>query len=100
MYARHVTVKGDPANVDEVVRTQHDVVLPVLRECSGFRAQLVLIDRAEGEAIGLSLWDSEEDMSASEERVRAARQKVADSLQASAPPEVRLYEVPILETRS
>jgi len=99
MYARHVTVKGDPERMDDVVRTQRDVVLPVLRDCEGFRAQLVLLDRHSGELIGLSLWESEEEMHASEGRVRVAREKVADSLVATGPPEVRLYEIPIFEVR-
>jgi hypothetical protein len=97
MHARHVTVKGDPGRVDEVVRTQQDVVLPVLRDCTGFKAQLLLLDRAKGEAIGISLWDTEENMHASEEKVQAARQQVADSLEADTPPEVCLYELPIFE---
>jgi hypothetical protein len=97
MYARHVTVKGDPGKVDEVLRTQQNVVLPVLRDCIGFKAQLLLLDRAKGEAIGISLWDTEENMNASEERVKAARQQVADSLEADTPPKVRLYELPIFE---
>ena len=97
MYARHVTVKGEPANVEEVVRTQEEIVLPVLRSCTGFKAQLLLLDRARGEAIGISLWDTEEDLHASEEKVRAARQQVANAIQSTDPPEVRLYELPIFE---
>ena len=99
MYARHVTVAGDPHKVDEVVRTQRDIVLPVLRDCVGFRAQLVLLDRAKGEAIGLSVWGTKENMEASEEAVRAVRQQVADALEAGNPPDVRVYELAIFETR-
>lgn len=97
MHARHVTVKGDPAKADEVVRSLNEVVLPALRECAGFKGQLLLLDRAKGEAIGISLWDTEENMNASEEKVRAARQQTADTGGAQAPPEVRLYELPIFE---
>jgi hypothetical protein len=97
MFARHVTLRGDPGRIDEVLRAQHDVVLPVLRECAGFVAQLVLMDRVTGEAIGVSVWDTEENMNASEEKVSAARQHVADSIKADAPAEVRLYELPIFE---
>lgn len=100
VYARHVTVKGAPGREEEVVRTQQDVVLPVLRGCPGFKAQLVLLDRVKGEVIGISLWDTEEDMHASEEKVRAARQQVADAFEADDAPKVRLYELPIFETRS
>ena len=97
MYARHVTVKGDPARVDEVVRTQEEIVLPVLRSCTGFVAQLLLLDRARGEAIGISLWDTAENLHASEDKVRAARQQVANAIQSADPPEVRLYELSIFE---
>lgn len=97
MFARHVTVKGDPSRVDDVVRTKQDMVLPVLRDCTGFKAQLLLLDRARGEAIGISLWDTEENMNASEEKVSTVRQHVADSLKAESSPEVRLYELSIFE---
>lgn len=36
-------------------------------------------------------------MKASEEKVSAARQRVAESLKAASPPEVRLYELAIFE---
>ena len=100
MFARHVTVKGDPSRMDEVIRTQRDVVLPVLRDCAGFKAQVVLLDHGTGEVILLSLWDTEESMEASEERVRFARQRVAESFGADRPPNARLYEVPIFEVQS
>ena len=100
MYARHVTVSGDPANADEAIRRLEEVVMPVLRASAGFQGQAVLLDRASGTAIGISFWDTEENMHASEERVGAARQQVAASLGAGAAPEVRLYEVPIFETNA
>jgi hypothetical protein len=37
MFARHVTIKGDPVSMDQVVRMQHEVVLPMLRDCTGFK---------------------------------------------------------------
>jgi len=100
MFARHVTVKGDAGRMAEVVRTQQEAVLPVLRDCVGFKAQLGLLDCATGEVIGLSLWDTKDSMEASEERVQVVRQRVADSFGAGSPADVRLYEVPIFEVRS
>jgi len=97
MYARHVTVRGSAEHIDEGVRSVREQVLPVLRDCKGFRGQLLLVDRERGEAIGISLWDSEEEMLASEDKVSAARQQTADKVEASAAPEVRLYELPIFE---
>lgn len=97
MYARHVTVHGSPEKVDEAVRSVRDHVLPVLKDCDGFKGQLLLVDRAKGEAVGISLWDTEANMNASEAKVSAARQQTADQVGASAAPEVRLYELPIFE---
>jgi hypothetical protein len=97
MYARHVTVHGSPERIDEAVESVRSNVLPVLQGCSGFKGQLLLIDRAKGEAIGISLWDTEENMNASEERVAAARRQTADQVGAGEAPEVALYELPIFE---
>ena len=97
MYARHVTVHGDAEKIDEGIRSVRDQVLPVLQGCAGFKGQLLLVDRAKGEAIGISLWDSEEDMNASEEKVHQTRQATAENVAATTPPEVRLYELPIFE---
>ena len=97
MNARHVTVHGSPDRIDHAVQSVRDDVLPVLRECAGFKGQLLLIDRAKGEAIGISLWDTEENMRASEDKVAASRQQTADQVGAGQP-EVALYELPIFET--
>jgi heme-degrading monooxygenase HmoA len=96
MYARHVTVRGSSERVEEGVQSVRERVIPVLKECKGFRGQLLLVDRDTGEVIGISLWDTEEDMHASEEKVSGARQQTAESVNASAP-EVRLFELPIYE---
>ena len=98
MYARHVTVHGSPDKVDEAIRSVQEAVLPVLRECAGFKGQLFLVDRGKGEAIGISLWDTEENMRASEEQVRSVRQQTADRAGASSAPDVALYELPVFET--
>jgi hypothetical protein len=96
MYARHVTVRGSAEKVDEGVKSVQERVFPILKECKGFRAQLLLVDRDKGEVIGISLWDTEEDMLASEDKIGGARQQTADAVNASAP-EVRLFELPVYE---
>jgi hypothetical protein len=97
MYARHVTVRGSGERIEEGVRAIREHVIPVLKECNGFRGQLLLVDREKGEAIGISLWDTEEEMLASEEKVSGVRQQTADSVGASAAPDVRLFELPVYE---
>ena len=97
MFARHVTVHGSPNQIDEAIRVQREHMVPVLRDCIGFKAQLFLVDRQTGEVIGISLWQTENDMIASEERVSVVRQRVADQVGASLPPDVRIYELPVFE---
>lgn len=100
MYARHVTIKGDPTRLDEAIRTQRDVVLPVLHGCAGFAAQLVMVDRPSGEIIGMSIWETERDMHASEEAMQGVRRAVASSIGASDPPVVRVYELAVFDRPS
>lgn len=97
MYARHVTVRGSADKIDDGIRSVREQVLPLLQACDGFRGQLLLVDRQKGEAIGISLWDSEEQMQASEEKVQQARQATADQVEASSAPDVNLYEMAVLE---
>ena len=78
MFARHVTIHGSPDRVDEGIRVQREHMLPVLRSCAGFHAQLFLVDRGTGDVIGISLWESEQAMIDSEPVVSLARGRVAD----------------------
>ncbi len=42
-------------------------VLPALRHQDGFSGGLVLVERASGKVLGLTLWESEQAMNATEE---------------------------------
>ena len=98
VHASFQVTSTEAERVDQAVQSVREHVLPVLQGCAGFKGQLLLVDRDKGEAIGISLWDTEENMEASEEKVAAARQQTADNVGASDVPEVALYEMPIFET--
>ena len=66
MHARVVSMETHPMNVGEAVRIYQDRVLPAAREQEGFRGAFMLTDQDTGEGLSISLWDSEEDMHASE----------------------------------
>ena len=66
MHARVVSMETLPMNVGEAVRIYQDRVLPAAREQEGFRGAFMLTDQDTGEGLSISLWDSEEDMHASE----------------------------------
>jgi heme-degrading monooxygenase HmoA len=66
MHARVVSMEMLPINVGEAVRIYQGWVVPAARGQEGFRGALMLTDSDTGEGLSISLWNSEEDMHASE----------------------------------
>jgi heme-degrading monooxygenase HmoA len=66
MHARVVNMEMLPIDVGEAVRIYQQRVVPAAREQKGFRGALMLTDPDTGESLSISLWNSEEDMHASE----------------------------------
>jgi heme-degrading monooxygenase HmoA len=96
MYARVSTVHGSPENVDEGIQQFRDGALPVVQQAQGFKGALLLVDRHSGNGLGISLWDTEENMNATEEAVRGVREEATRAMGGDAPT-VDRYEVPIFE---
>ena len=67
MHARVVIMEMLPIDVEEVVRTYRDRVVPAGREQEGFRGAWMLTDPETGEGLSISLWQSADHMEASEE---------------------------------
>ena len=97
MFAGASTVEGRPQNVDQGIRVFQENVLPAVKGAPGYKGALLLVDRQSGKGLGISLWDSEENMRASEEAVRAVRDEAAQTMGGSAT--VDRYEVAIYETQ-
>lgn len=93
MHARVNTVQMDPPRIDDALRQLEEQDIPSFRELDGFRGFTVLADRASGKVVATSYWDSEEQMRASEDAVKDARQRAADTGGASSEPQVERYEV-------
>ena len=68
MHARVVSMETLPMNVGEAVRIYQELVIPAAKEEQGFKGALMLTDSDTGEGVSISLWESEEDMHASEAR--------------------------------
>lgn len=99
MHARHVKIHNSGRDPETAVESFRKNVYGVLRECEGFKGILFLINRETGEEIGMSWWDTEENMSASGEKLRAAkvaRQEAGESTEGEA--EKGFFEVGLFET--
>ena len=73
MFARARVTHGVPEKVDEGIRQFRDVVVPLYKEVAGFKGGYMLVDRAKGKLIGVTLWATEADLHATEATSRRLR---------------------------
>jgi hypothetical protein len=75
MYARVRVTNGVPEKVEEGIRQFRDAVVPSYQNVRGFKGGYMLVDRAKGKLIGVTLWATEADLHATEatsQRLRTA----------------------------
>jgi heme-degrading monooxygenase HmoA len=77
MYARTNTVRTDPRTIDEGIANVRDEVMPLVQGMDGCVGLSMLADRDSGRCIVTTAWRTEEAMHASEEGVRASRERAA-----------------------
>ncbi len=79
MYARVNTFQGPPDRIDESIRTVREQVLPQLQGQDGFKGLIGMVERQAGKVIGVTLWESEEALRASEEEADRLRHESAQA---------------------
>jgi heme-degrading monooxygenase HmoA len=77
MYARVSTIEGAPDKVDDVTRQTQEQTLPQLQKMEGFEGFVALGDRQSGKMLGVSFWESEEALRATEEAASSVRSEAA-----------------------
>jgi heme-degrading monooxygenase HmoA len=98
MHARVTRLKGDPAQVDEATESYRDV-LGRFAEIDGNRGSFLFVDREAGVALGITLWDDAEAMTAARDRASQLRQQAADQVSAQIDA-VEEFEVAMWEVQS
>ena len=99
MHARVSTIQGSPGKVDDVTRQTQEQTLPQLQKMEGFKGFVALGDRQSGKMLGVSFWESEEALRATEgaaSSVRSEAAETADGIVAG----VEEYEVLVNEAPS
>ena len=99
MYARVSTIEGSPDKVDDVTRQTQEQTLPQLRQMEGFKGFVALGDRQSGKMIGVSFWESEEALRATEQAASSVRSEAAEAAD-GAVAGVEEYEVFVNEAPS
>ena len=79
MFARLSTFQGPPDQTAEGIRVARDQILPVARLQEGFKGIFILYDSESGRSLSLTLWESEDDMHASEEAALRVRTESAEA---------------------
>ena len=99
MYARVTTIQGAPAKMDDAKGHTQEQTLSQLQEMEGFKGFVALGDRNSGKLIGVSFWESEEALRATEGAVSNVRSGVAEAAGGTVA-SVEKYEVFVNEAPS
>jgi hypothetical protein len=95
MFARATRLEGSPDRLDDAIRQFREETLPAAQSEAGFSGGMLLADRASGAAMAVTLWDTEENMRASEQFANEQRTQGATTAGASGAPTVEHYEVAV-----
>ena len=99
MHARLSIFEGSPGQIDASLRQAREVVLPRGKQMDGFKGMIALGDRQSGKTIGMTFWESEEAMHASEEAANRLREESAEA-SGETIAGVERYEVSLFEVES
>src|SRR5262245_6610252 len=93
MFANVVTFQRQPGRVDEGVRRFREEVAPIMKQQAGFKGAYVLVDRASGKSLSVTLWETAEAAQAASAALVATRDRVSQEHGDTAPPSRELFEV-------
>jgi heme-degrading monooxygenase HmoA len=79
MHARIGRVSFSSDKADDVTNHVRENVVPKLEEADGFKGFTLLIDRSGGEGLGISFWESEDALRATEQLSDENRQGAAEA---------------------
>jgi hypothetical protein len=99
VFARVTTYQGPPDRLDEGIRIFREQVVPWLRDSTGFRGWVALVDRENGTGIGISFWSTREAMEDKDASGAVLRDELAASLGTTMKSTAH-YEVSVAEALS
>jgi len=79
MFARVSTFQGGSGNTEDALRNVREQVLPAAEQLEGFAGMLVLVGHDAGRTMSVTLWETEEQMRASEEAANRLRSESAEA---------------------
>jgi steroid delta-isomerase-like uncharacterized protein len=98
-WMRSTAISGEPARIREGITEYQSSVIPALRAIPGFCGAMLIVDPSSGQAIGWTLWDSRESLTASRTAASGLRANVAQGTGVQVTG-VSEYEVVLAETEA
>jgi hypothetical protein len=71
--------EGSPSQIDAMLRQVREQVVPQAKQMDGFKGMIALGDRQSGKTMGITFWENEEAMRASEEDASRMRSESAEA---------------------
>ena len=99
MYARVNILEGPPERMDDALRYFQENVLPRLKQMDEFKGTIALGDHQSGKRLGITLWESEEAIRATEAGADRSRSRLAEATGETVAG-VEIYEVALFEVES
>lgn len=97
--ARVSSLEGSPDGADEAIRHLEENILPKVKDISGWRGIITLVDRTSGSAKTITFWDGQESLRGSETMADQLRQEAAEAggetITGVQRFEVAIHEVPV-----
>ena len=97
MFARVTTFEGSAEQIEEGVRMFREQVIPWLRDATGFRGWIVLLDRENDRSMGLTFWATREAALDSDASGGVLRDKVAATM-GTPMQTLAVYEVTVVDS--
>lgn len=95
-WVRLTTMAGDPAKIDDGIRHFESRLIPDVSKLQGFRAAILLVDRASGNAMAATVWNSKGDLDGSAGQAGSIRSAASETVGAGAV-QVESFEVAFAE---
>ena len=96
-YVRMTTLQADPSKLEEGIRFAREQALATLRQQPGFEGTRLLVDRASGKTISVTLWASEAAARAAESTLSQTRTEAAQ-LTGATTPTTEIFEMVLNES--
>jgi heme-degrading monooxygenase HmoA len=97
MHARVSHIPGSSENADQGIESFRNTTLSELKSQEGNRGAILLIDRASGNGMAITLWEDEAAMQSSEDWANAARRTASEQMGGAGEARVDRYEVAVFE---